>query len=290
MTMTSFVPLSPDMLDFRLVEDDEVEPDWFLTRMRDYIALEPDGCFALVESGRPLGMVTTVCYQKTGWIGWLYVVEAERGKGLGEQLMRQALGYCITRGMRSIVLEAVVEAVSLYRRCGFKSQFQTQHFIVEPGNFQPAAHDSVAVHEFTPEDLPRLKSLDQALFSQDRFRHLEVLTANPNFAGWVAESDSQSVGYLFSTATSKGRQVGPLVVDPDAAEPKAVLSALLSAALDTDSRPMIIRTPLVTGERSMPLIDLGAIARDYYTERMFAGEPYPVEGEGVFSLGCPGKG
>ena len=288
--MIDFTPLSVDALEFRLVEDDEVEPDWFVARMRDYIALEPDGCFALVDNGRPRGMVTTTCYQKVGWIGWLYVAEAERGKGLGEKLMRQALGYCITRGLRSIVLVAVVEAVSLYRRCGFKSQFQTQHFVIQPDKFSPVEHQTIQVHEFTPEDLPRLQNLDNAQFSQDRFRHLEVLTANPNFAGWVAVSGSQPVGYLFSTATSGDRQVGPLVVDPDVPDSTAVLSALLSAALDADSRPMIIRTPLATREHSAPLVDLGAVARDYYTERMFAGEPYPVEGKGIFSLGCPGKG
>lgn len=285
-----FVPLTIAALEFRLGEEPGTDREWFTARMRDYLAYDPDGCFALIDHGETVGMVTAVCYQTVGWLGWLYVAQGRRGQGLGEQLMRQGTGYCIRRGMRTIVLEAVVEAVSLYLRVGFRGQFRTQHYRVEKSLLRTSEAAGVQVREIVPEDLARIGKVDQRLFHQDRSRMLGILAANPLFRGWLAERDREVYGYLLLTEASGNCQVGPMVVTVASADGAAIASQLCRAAMDGSGKPLVIRCPLVTEDRANVLAALGAQPMDYHTVRMYAGEVYVPEDTKVLSLGCPGKG
>ncbi|HOD66089.1 MAG TPA: GNAT family N-acetyltransferase [candidate division Zixibacteria bacterium] len=283
-------PLTIAGLEFRLREEPGIEREWFTARLRDYLAYEPGGCFALAEGGETVGMVTALCYQTTAWLGWLYVAAARRGAGLGERLMRQGMGYCIARGMRSIVLEAVVEAAPLYRRIGFQRQFRTQHYRLEKTRRGAAPSPSVAVRRFAADDLVRIADLDRRMFGQDRRRVLDLVRRNPLHRGWLAEKEGKVAGYLWATKAAANRQAGPWVIDPGTGDAAETAAALCDAAFAESDRPLILRCPLVTESRARLWDDLGAQAIDYHTERMYAGEEYAPEGEGVLCLGCPGKG
>lgn len=289
----SILPLTTDLLKFRFEDDPETDPDWFTCRMRNYLRYEPDGCFALADDAGPIGMITAICYQRVGWLGWLFVVPGRRGQGFGAQLMRHGMGYCIARGMRSVVLEAVLPAAPLYRRLGFKDHFRTQHYSLGPDDFlaaNPAPDPSVRVRPYAPQYLGTVSLLDERQFRQNRLAMIEILSSNPGFSGWVAERGGRVVGFLFMTETAANRSVGPFIVDPRAGSVVGIAARLLEAAFTRRPKPLLIRCPLLTPDRAEPLHALGARPYDYQTIRMFAGDPYPPEGDGVLSLGCPGKG
>jgi GNAT superfamily N-acetyltransferase len=286
----TFVPLSIDSLNFRLDEDPEIDRDWFTVRMRDYIALEPDGCFALVDDGRPIGMVTSVCYEKIGWIGWLYVAENYRYRGLGAALMRQAVGYCIARGMRTILLEAVLEAVPLYTRLGFRDQFRTQHFHLRHDALRPQPHSNLEVRAILPENLPAIADFDRRNYYDNRSRALELLLVNPTFSGYFAIRSGRTVGYLGLTETRENFSAGPFVVDPHISDSQSIAGALLEATFTASDKPLVLRCPMVTPNRADSLVSAGAEPFDYRTRRMYMGEEYSPDSRAILSLGCPGKG
>lgn len=282
--------LTEGMLGFRLREEADIEPDWFTPHIRDFIQYDRNGCFALGDDTGPIGMVTTTCYQSTGWIGWLYVAEEHRNKGYGEQLMRHAVGYAIGRRMRAIVLEAVPEAVSLYKRIGFSEQFFTQHYLLTPESFRPTGAGDIAVRPLQPAELSRLGGFDARFFHQDRGPLFAIAAANPNFSGLVAESGGEIAGFLFWEEAASTRQAGPLVVRTENAVPAAIASALVAAAFEGNDKPLHLRCPQVHPERARPLLDIGAVAKKYHTVRMFLGDTYRLESPGTLSLGCPGRG
>ncbi len=286
----AIVPLTVDMLEFRLREEPGIDPQWFVPHIRDYLAYDADSCFALQDGGETIGMVTAVPYQTIGWLGWLYVAEKDRGRGLGEELMRRATGHLISRSMKSIVLEAVVEAVSLYKRVGFSEQFFTQHYKIHHDRFAPLDFAGVEVEPFRLKDLERLASFDQRFFHQNRRHVLGISAVNQHFEGWVARIGGEIAGYLFATEASHDRQVGPLVVDPAAADSAVLASALVSATFAAGEKPLHLRCPLIHPDRSQPLLTIGAGEVDYHTVRMFLGDLYPLESPGVLCLGCPGRG
>jgi len=278
------------MLDFRLREEPGIDPHWFVHHIRDYLAYDADSCFALQDGGETIGMITSMTYQTVGWLGWLYVAERNRKQGLGEELMRRAVGHLISRNMKSIVLEAVVEAVPLYKRVGFSEQFFTQHYKITPDRFAPVDFSEVVVEPFQLTQLEKLAVWDEQYFHQNRRHVLGIMSVNQHFEGWVARVDGKTAGYLFASEATDDRQVGPLVVDPNAGDAAMLVSALVNAAFEASRKPLHVRCPLIHPERSRPLDDIGAVEIEYHTVRMFLGDLYLLESPGVLCLGCPGRG
>jgi GNAT superfamily N-acetyltransferase len=285
-----FVPLTSELLAFRIREDDEAVPGWFEDRLADYLRMEPAGCFALLESGRPIGMITTVCYQQIAWLGWLYVSKGKRGHGLGEQLMLRAISYAEGRGAKTVVLEAVVEAVPLYRRLGFKDQLRTQHYLLTAAKAPAAPATDIRITDMRSFDRQSLLALDRRFFHEDRKTVYEAALANPRFRGFVAERDDGPVGYLGGTMSAIEIQAGPFVVNPAGDQDNQAAGSLVAAMGSGRGLPLHFRCPLVDPDRANALVELGAEPVPYHTVRMYRGAPYPLEVNGVLSLGCPGKG
>ncbi|MDH4241225.1 MAG: GNAT family N-acetyltransferase, partial [Phycisphaerae bacterium] len=252
------------------------------------MAHDPDGRFALVDGGETVGMVTTTCYQTMGWIGWLYVAERHRGRGLGATLMQRAVEHLKSKGTSTIILEAVVEAVSLYQRLGFREQFITQHYLLEEAGH--SASDDVDVRDISQCSVDDIAAFDRRFFGQDRRRLFEIVMKNPNFVGNIAYRNNSIAGILFLTEAEKNRQVSPMIVDLSVGSPDQTAQALVSAAFAKSDKPLYFRCPLVDSGRAAMLVRQGVVEVAYHTVRMCLGREYPAEKAGTLSLGCPGKG
>jgi GNAT superfamily N-acetyltransferase len=84
-----------------------------------------NGRFWLVErNGRLVGCTAVVLREdKRGQLRWVVVDPAERGHGLGKQLVSDAIEYCREEGCRSIFLETtdgLPESQTLYESYGFE--------------------------------------------------------------------------------------------------------------------------------------------------------------------------
>jgi len=278
-----------EMFDFRLAEENLFEPDWFIPHLGDIISYHPDGCFALHDP-HPIGMITSTPYRNVGWLGWLYVSKDHRLCGLGEKLMQAGIDHLKGLGIGTIIIEAVVEAVTLYERIGFREQFHTEHYQLDYDRFTSDIYEQITVHRMSKDRLHELVVFDRQFFHEDRLKLFEIVAENRNFEGYMAETDGRIGGFLFLTGTSRNRQVSPMVVDPQENRGTAIASALFRAAFDVSDKPLYFRCPLVDMERSRILVQLGATEVDYHTVRMVLGSDYPLERMGVLSLGCPGKG
>ena len=97
------------------------------------LAHDPGGSFVAEAGGQRVGMVTTTCYQRSGWIGNLIVPPEHRRQGIGERLMKHALEHLLRRGVRTIRLEADPPGIGIYRRLGFVDEFESPRFVRPPG-------------------------------------------------------------------------------------------------------------------------------------------------------------
>ena len=80
----------------------------------------PQGCFAAhSESGETVGFVTSLCHDRSGWIGNLIVAGEHRGKGIGEALFTTALGALRAAGVVTFWLTASKSGAPLYEKYGF---------------------------------------------------------------------------------------------------------------------------------------------------------------------------
>ena len=105
----------------------------------------PQGCFtAHSESGETVGFVTSLCHDRSGWIGNLIVAGEQRGKGVGEALFTTALGALRAAGVVTFWLTASNSGAPLYEKYGFSGIDRIIRWVGEgrqrhvPGNFPDA--------------------------------------------------------------------------------------------------------------------------------------------------------
>jgi ribosomal protein S18 acetylase RimI-like enzyme len=79
----------------------------------------PQGCFTCRTGGLPIAFVTSIKYDKSGWIGNLIVKESLRGEGIGSSLMAKALDALGRAGTETVWLTASADGKPIYERLGF---------------------------------------------------------------------------------------------------------------------------------------------------------------------------
>jgi ribosomal protein S18 acetylase RimI-like enzyme len=79
----------------------------------------PEGCRTALRNGNPAGFVTSVCYDRSGWIGNLLVRKEMRGQGLGRALFEGALQSLEFAGADTVWLTASADGQPLYEKLGF---------------------------------------------------------------------------------------------------------------------------------------------------------------------------
>ena len=81
----------------------------------------PKGCFTAEVDNETVGAIMSVKYKQSAWIGNLIVDENHRKKGIGTRLMEHMIELLDSdNSIRTIYLNAAHEAISLYKRFGFK--------------------------------------------------------------------------------------------------------------------------------------------------------------------------
>ena len=146
------------------------------------------------EGDEVIGMITSTMYQKIGWLGWLYVLEGYRQRGFGEQLMTHAMEHLKSQGAKSIVLEADLKAIGLYKRLGFIEQFRTQHYTLARADFTCGNRRAAQIQPIELNDLPVLADFDRRFFHEQRLSLFRIVFENPNFRGFAASQNEEIVG------------------------------------------------------------------------------------------------
>lgn len=94
-----------------------ISDDWELGFLRSAF---PQGCLVKRIQGFPAAFVTAVRYERSGWIGNLLVQPDLRRRGIGAELMAEALDALVQAGVETVWLTASPSGKQLYERLGFR--------------------------------------------------------------------------------------------------------------------------------------------------------------------------
>ena len=83
-------------------------------------SLEPEGCFVAFQGAERVGIATSISFRRIGWFGNLIVKEKYRGKGVGSILVKHAVNYLQSKGVKTVGLYAYPNLVNFYGNLGFK--------------------------------------------------------------------------------------------------------------------------------------------------------------------------
>lgn len=194
----------------------QIDPDW-------RFFLESPNCGACLaeKDGRPAGTVAWIRYPGLSWIAMMLVDPADRGAGIGSQLMKRALDA--VHGDPCVGLDATPFGEPLYRRFGMiaHANFLRTRALIDAAHLPPF---TAGVRPMTPGDLASVLARDREVFGADRSVLLRSLLARAPESAWIARPAGHPLGYCFGRPGRIFHQLGPLV-----AEDRAVARDLVAA-------------------------------------------------------------
>lgn len=110
--------------------------------------------FGLYRGGRQVGFARVVTdYVKLAYVADVFVLEEERGAGLGKLLMEAVLSHPELQGVWRWLL-VTQDAHGLYRRFGFAELDRPERYMERPGGGRTGAAESAAGLEHRTNEIP----------------------------------------------------------------------------------------------------------------------------------------
>jgi GNAT superfamily N-acetyltransferase len=180
----------------------QLESDW-----RVFLDWNPPACRVVERDGNIIGTIAALRYRDCfSWLSMVLVEPAERGAGIGVQLLQEGLamlqGDCVR-------LDATPLGRPIYARNGFVDQYPLSRMIVTVNaqNFVP----SPCIRPMLEEDLARVFLYDREVFGADRSRLLRALFLLAPHHAWVAGRAGSMEGYSFGRPGFLYEQIGPVI-------------------------------------------------------------------------------
>src|SRR5256712_7557576 len=185
---------------------------WGYTRedFRRLLALSPDACFVAELDRRVVGVLTTTTYDGLAFLGAVIVAPELRGKGVGKDMMQAALAHLRTTGVRTVRLNAYLNAIPFYERLGFRREYEVirWHGPVKAGERVPG------IRPIRAEDLTGLARMDAKYFGANRHALMARLAEEFPETFLVAEPRGRLRGFIVGSPSRDSCEIGPWVVEP----------------------------------------------------------------------------
>src|SRR5256886_8227722 len=258
---------------------------WGYTRedFRRLLVLSPDGCFAAERDGRVVGVLTTTTYDGLAFLGAVIVSPELRGKGVGKQMMEAAMAHLRSTGVRTVRLNAYLNAIPFYERLGFQREYEVIRW-----TGSTATGRARGVRPLRLDDLDGLARFDATYFGANRRPLVDLLAEEVPSTFLVAESRGSIRGFLAGNPGGETCEIGPWVVAPESGPVAGDLYRGLVAAAGT---PEVAFSGPSTNEALLKFVRDQGFEEVFRALRMrwgadeFAGEP-----RGIWALGGLEKG
>lgn len=247
------------------------------------LCYEPKGCFVASLDEVDIGIVNSYLYGKVGFIGNLIVNPEIRGKGVGSELMKQAIKRLTLDGAETIRLDGVQRAIPLYERLGFKGEYWSLRY---NGMAVKAPHKGI--EPMVLEDLKQIAKLDRRFCGLDRAQKLtRVLEDFPDLC-FKASKDGEIRGFIMARIGVSNVRVGPWICDPIYDElAEYLLNALVSKV---EGSKIWVGVPEFN-KLSVSIIESKIFDQMPSSLRMCYGICQNSEDvSGIFGIGAPDKG
>src|SRR5207253_5878636 len=202
--------------------------NWGYTRA-DFVrllTLSPEGCFVVEANGRVVGVLTTTTYDGLAFLGAVIVSPELRGKGVGKQMMEAALAHLRATGVRTVRLNAYLNAIPFYERLGFHREYE----VIRWHGLAKAGERVRGIRPVRAEDLTGLARMDAKYFGANRQKLLARLAKEFPSTFLVAENRGRLRGFIVGNPSGASCEIGPWVVEPGS---RRVATDLYRALIDS---------------------------------------------------------
>lgn len=170
-------------------------------------ALEPDGCFIMLDDSERIGLTTTINFGRMGWVGNVIVSEDHREKGAGSLLVKHSIEYLTKKDVETVGLYSNIGTISFYRRLGFEYDSE---FIVLKGKGL-SSPSNTSLRRAGKEDIQRIVNVDRLCFGSSRTKLLKPILLNSNNLCYTSIKDGRMLGFVVAKKYDEAAEIGPLV-------------------------------------------------------------------------------
>lgn len=204
-----------------------------------FLQFSPHGCRVAVKDDQVIGTVTTVSYQdrddragdkegagqnRFSWVGMVMVDSRERRRGIGSQLLREALE--ILGAQATVRLDATPAGREVYLKLDFVDEYRLSRMETIVANRIEVGEENLA-RPMTEADLPQVFEVDYQAFGADRGALLKWLFDGSPEYSWLITQDGEVAGYTFGRQGFNFEHLGP-VIAKSADLAKQLVTACLS--------------------------------------------------------------
>lgn len=240
----------------------QLSRDWEL-----FLTLNPDNSRVATENGKIKGTVTTLCYQHLFcWIGMVLVDPVHQKKGIGRQLLNEAL--LILKNEETIKLDATPAGRELYLHLNFKDEYDLVRMQAIVDVVRQSESDARPLKK---SDLSLLSEADQLVFGANRNALLHWFWKASKDYAFIIEQNGKISGYCMGRRGYRFNQIGPVVADDIHCAKQLVAAALNNC----NGQPVIIDTPLHDPDWIHWLQELGFTEQRKFTRMYKGANRYP---------------
>jgi GNAT superfamily N-acetyltransferase len=202
----------------------QVAEDWELL-----LELSNHGCrVAVDDEGAVKGSVSTVRYaDRFSWIGMVLVDPSERRRGIGAQLLREALYVLSTDD--TVKLDATPAGRAVYRQLDFVDEYPISRLQRASPAFSSALTSAVSV---AASDLDAISAFDEKVFGACRSAVLKHMLRRAPHLAFVVKDRGDIEGYCFGRPGYQFAHIGPVIARHEDTA-KELISAALQNCVDT---------------------------------------------------------
>ena len=274
--------MSKGDLDFVL--NQTIREGWSSCRddFEELIIHDSTGSFVGEVNGESIGMVCSVNYGKVGFIGNLIVENKYRGHNYGRLLMEYAMKYLLNKGTKSIFLDAVPKAISLYEQLGFKKIAKSLRL---ESNFRGGSPQNT--RPMSEEDLKSVISLDSLHFGAKREKFLQMRYSKHPELSFVLGQDGELLGYIMGSYSGQTLRIGPWVLHNHI--PNSV--NLLLALAEASSTNLMKIGVLETNKDALDILKRYGFKEISFSWRMLYGvDTDATQSNHLYAIGGPDRG
>ncbi len=180
----------------------QLEPDWQI-----FLQHSPGACLVATFQDQIVGTVTTIRYGHSfSWIGMVLVDPDFRRKGIGQQLLQEALQ--LLQSEETVKLDATPAGREVYLKLNFVDEYPLTRMnrMLTEDIFHPTSARAIL-----KEDLPNLIEFDSKIFGANRSSLLNWMWEKaPGFA-FLIEEGNEIKGYAMGRYGHDFIHIGPVI-------------------------------------------------------------------------------
>jgi len=252
------------------------------------------------ETAEMIGITLAASFGQIGVIGHVIVKPNYRDMGIGQELMNEAMKILQFQGCKTIKLDAVEEAKTLYERVGFIFELNSLRYKINIDG--PTYLDDLIaktkkyeqkfpVFNCKEDDLAQIFEADKELFGGNRQDFLFSLFEDfPDFSFITRDKDDFLAGYLFGTFQNGVLKLRAGIADSFETTMDLIRAALITAKTKGENQTIALGILENSKWGIKALKELG-FEQTSYSLRMYYGVKTPATTNPViFAIGDPAKG